>query len=92
MLDKEKKNDNDLELDAELDGVDEIEAADTDEADDFEPRTLVTADSGSTPLDLSRLGLSEIAYTRGVPSAVSTFASLMNTTARHLQVGLRALL
>ena len=64
MLDKEKKNDNDLELDAELDCVDEIEAADTDGADDFEPRTLVTADSGSTPLDLSRLGLSEIAYIR----------------------------
>ena len=33
-------------------------------ADEPEPRTLLTAESGATPLDLARLGLSEIAYIR----------------------------
>ncbi len=33
-------------------------------ADEAQPRTLLTAESGATPLDLARLGLSEIAYIR----------------------------
>jgi hypothetical protein len=61
MLDKDK---NDKELDAELDAEREGADADATGAEDFEPRTLMTAESGSTPLDLARLGLSEIAYIR----------------------------
>jgi len=52
----DKDTDNDLDLENQV-----IEDGDDDAA---EPRTLVTAVSGATPMDLARLGLSEIAYIR----------------------------
>jgi hypothetical protein len=56
MLDNDK--DKDLSTDVELDDLD---VGDT---TGIEPRAVLTAESGSTPLDLARLGLSEIAYIR----------------------------
>jgi len=52
----------DKDIDKDLDLEDQVLDEGSDEA--TEPRTLVTAVSGATPMDLARLGLSEIAYIR----------------------------
>ena len=63
--DSDKKDLDDTDLDNEVEAAPEIDALDLDDAEDtHETRTLLTPASGATPLDLARLGLSEIAYIR----------------------------
>jgi hypothetical protein len=52
----------DKDTDKDLDLEDQV----IEEGEEYavEPRTLVTAVSGATPMDLARIGLSEIAYIR----------------------------
>ena len=54
--------DKDLNKDTDIDAGD-FDAGSADD-DAPEPRAMITAVSGATPMDLARLGLSEIAYIR----------------------------
>jgi len=54
----------DKDLDKDIDNDAEDFDASTADDDAPEPRTMITAVSGATPMDLARLGLSEIAYIR----------------------------
>ncbi len=75
MLDKDKDSSLDTDLDLEAgeleDGIDNQDIDDQDhDADEngvialTEPHTILTSESGATPLDLARLGLRELAYIR----------------------------
>ena len=58
---EDQMHDKDLDKDDIETGIEDIDES---IADEPVSRTMLTADSGATPLDLARLGLSEIAYIR----------------------------